>query len=103
MECAADLGHGLACKGQHEEMVEIHNMIVDRSARMVSRGPKGSFLMPAFFIFMGLGFCGATLFGGRGIASWDFMMGAGFLVFGAILFLYTRFYNRKVFGDRKNV
>ena len=29
MECTADLGHGLACKGQHEEMVEIHNTIVD--------------------------------------------------------------------------
>jgi len=99
LECAADLGHGLACKGKHESMVETYNSIVTRNAAVYSSAEKGGgLIMPAFFAFMGAMLIGSSLYSGRGIASSGVLMGSGFLVFGVIFLLY----NRKVLGSRTN-
>jgi len=52
--CAADLDHGLACKGKHEEAVQILNGLVARSAKVYSVTPKSRFIAPLFYGFMGL-------------------------------------------------
>ena len=102
MECAADLGHGLACKNRHEKTVEMHNMIVERSARMVTRAPKGSFLLPVFFVFVGIGLSAMVFFTDRRASGWDYLVSIGFVVFGVILLIYVRAYNRRVYGNQAN-
>jgi len=91
--CAADLDHGLACKGKHEEAVQILNGLVARSAKVYSVTPKSRFIAPLFYGFMGLIF---AIFGYAqgGIVNLPFLMGIGFLVFAAV----TYFFNRNAYG-----
>jgi hypothetical protein len=97
-ECAADLGHGLACKGQHESMVETLNTMITRNATAYSAAEKGgSFILPAFLGFIGVILIGQTLYAGRGLTSFGVLLGGGFIVFGVVFLLY----NRRVFGPRK--
>lgn len=94
-ECAEDLGHGLACKGRHEPDVELLNSIVARSARVYSVTPRSRYIAPLFGGFMGLVFLGYGFVGGGRTFGFLSLMGAGFLVYAVVLFLF----NRRAFGE----
>ncbi|WP_140918622.1 hypothetical protein [Limnobaculum xujianqingii] len=85
-ECANDLGHGLACAGKHEEVVETYNTIIQRNARVYSAAPKNILIAPIFYLFMGLVF---AYFGYKdgSMTNLPFIMGAGFIVFGIVIFV----------------
>lgn len=61
MECAADLGHGLACKTAHVAEVENLNALITRSTRITTANTKGKFLVPMFYAFLGATFLGYGL------------------------------------------
>ena len=98
MECAADLGHGLACKGTHEEMVETYDMIVSKNARVYGSASRNTLIAPVFYAFMGVLFAGYALLSGNGVASFLSLMGLGFLVFAAVVYRA----NRKTFGGDRD-
>ncbi|MDH5180304.1 MAG: hypothetical protein OEZ39_13425 [Gammaproteobacteria bacterium] len=98
MECATDLGHGLACKGIHETEVNNLNMIVSKSAEIYSAAPKNTMIAPFFYLFMGLVFAGFGYFSMGGVTDLPFVMGIGFIVFGIVVFVR----NRAIFGVKKN-
>lgn len=89
-DCAIDLGHGLACKGEHEDMVNTYHAIVDTSANIYSAAPKNAWLAPIFLVLMGSVFAVFGLLSKQGFASLGFVMGCGFALFGAVLLLRTR-------------
>ena len=93
MECAADLGHGLACKASHIAEVENLNALITRSTRITTANTMGKFLVPAFYGFMGLTFLGYGLVNSRA-SSFSIVMGVGFLAFA----LFTLTTNLKAFG-----
>lgn len=98
MECATDLGHGLACKGVHEESVKKINNIIEKNAKIYSAAPKNTLIAPTLYLFMGLVF---TYFGytsRQGFQSLPFIMGAGFIVFSVVVFIV----NKKLFGNVKD-
>jgi len=55
-QCASDLGHRLACKREHEKVVESTNTLVSRNIRISSINMRGSFIVPSFYAFMGAAF-----------------------------------------------
>ena len=93
-DCVTDMGHGLACKGTHEDMVETYHSIVSRSARIYQTYPRGSLIAPAFYLAMGLLFIGYAVMSGDGPRSFLFLMGCGFIVFAVVFYRF----NRKAFG-----
>ena len=96
-DCAADLGHGLACKDKHEPQVEALNMIIEKNTKLYTDAPKNVLIAPIFYLFMGLVFC---IFGAQtrdGFTSLSFVMGLGFVVFAAVVFIR----NRAVFEGQK--
>lgn len=96
IDCATDLGHGLACKGLHEERVNDLEMIISKNATAFKDASKNIYIMPVFYLFMGLVFCGYSIYNGGSITEFSFVMGAGFIVFGTILLVR----NRKIFSDK---
>ena len=92
-DCANDLGHGLACKGEHEEMVETYNMIIERNAKVYTSAPKNILIAPIFYAFMGAVFVWTGLTSRQGVTSFIFILGAGFIVFAIVMYLR----NRKLF------
>lgn len=93
-ECSTDMGHGLACKGMHEEDVEAINSLIDNNKKAFSSGPKATLFGPAFNVFMGILF---MYYGyGKGVMSLPFLLGAGFLVLGVATYIYNTAYFKKV-------
>lgn len=93
MECAADLGHGLACKSSHIAEVENLNALITSSTRITTTNTRGKFLAPAFYGFMGLTFLGYGLMSTRA-SIFGIVMGIGFLAFA----IFTLAANLKAFG-----
>lgn len=93
IECAADLGHGLACKNAHVAEVESLNTLITRNTRITIVNTRGRFLVPAFYAFLGLAFLGYGLASSRS-SSFTIVMGVGFLAFA----LVTLAANLKAFG-----
>ena len=89
-DCAADLGHGLACRDRHEQQVEAMNMIIEQSARIYSSAPKNILIGPIFFLFMGLLFAGFGLFSPNGISAFPLLLGVGFMLFAGVAFVRSR-------------
>lgn len=98
MDCAADLGHGLACKGKHEEMVETYDMIVSKNARVYGNASRNTLIAPAFYAFIGALFLSYGLLSGDGVVSFLSLMGLGFLVYAALVFRA----NRKTYGRERS-
>jgi len=96
-ECATDLGHGLACKGVHEEMVETYNTIIQGNAKAYENVGKNSLILPIFYLFMGLVFAGYGYFSKQGMTGLPFVLGIGFIVFAVISFIR----NQATFGANK--
>jgi hypothetical protein len=97
-DCAVDLGSGLACKGAHEQRVKDLEMIISSNAKAYRSAPRNMFLMPVFFVFMGLVFAGYSLYNGRPMSHVSVVMGGGFIVFGILNFLVSR----KIFVNDKS-
>jgi hypothetical protein len=93
MECAADLGHGLACKTAHIAEVENLNALITRNTRITTINTKGKYLVPVFYAFLGATFLGYGLASSRA-SGFSIVMGAGFLAFA----LFTLAANLKAFG-----
>lgn len=85
-DCAADLGHGLACRGLHEqEVASVHDLVsLNINATRSGRTRLNWFLVPIFNLFLGLVFAGFGLFGPRAPNVFFMIFGAGFLLFGVI-------------------
>jgi hypothetical protein len=84
MECAVDVGNGLACKNLHEASVTDLNGLIERNLRVQQLGAKAKFLMPSFYLLLGL------LFALQGIDSasvFSQMMGYAFLLYGVLMLL----------------
>ncbi len=92
-DCATDLDHGLACTGTHEERVNDLEMIISRNATAFKDASKNIYIVPVFYIAMGLIFGGYSLYEGRGVSHFSFVLGAGFIIFGVVLLVR----NRKIF------
>ena len=90
MECASDMGHGLACKNVHEQQVESLNALFLRGARIQGAVGKSKYVAPAFNIFMGLVFAGYGMTTPAGITNMLTILGLGFLVFGVLIFVTNR-------------
>lgn len=95
-QCVTDLGHGLACKNRHEDDVEAINNLIENNKKTYEAQPKGSLIMPIFYVFMGLVFVYFAYKDGRGIGSMPFIMGAGFILFGIAIFAYNQLYLGKI-------
>ena len=89
-ECAVDLDHGIACKNKHEQRVNDLEMIISSNAKAYKNAPRNMYLMPAFFIFMGVIFAGFSLYNGRSLSHVSVVMGFGFVVFGVLNFIVSR-------------
>lgn len=92
-ECAIDLGHGIACLNKHEVEVENLNMIIRKNTKVYATASKSTLIGPVFYLFMGLVFAGFGYFSRGGVTDLPFVLGVGFIVFGAVLFIH----NRKIF------
>lgn len=95
-ECATDLGHGLACKGKHEDQVNTLEMIISQSAKIYAVTPKTRNAAPLFYGFMGGVFAGFGLLNGNGVTDFLFIMGAGFIAFA----IYIYVYNKKAYAPK---
>ena len=95
-DCLTDLGHGLACKGVHEELVESYNTIISKNAKAYDNVEKNVIVAPLFYLFMGIVFAG---FGYHkyGTTNLIFILGVGFIVFSVIV--YRR--NKAMFQSEK--
>jgi hypothetical protein len=89
-ECATDLGHGLACRGVHEQAVEAINTLMVRSNRIQRMAPRTQYIVPAFMGFMGIAFGGYGLFGLRHPDPFLIILGAGFATYAAVLLVANR-------------
>ncbi|MGB7815740.1 MAG: hypothetical protein WBL28_05250 [Methylotenera sp.] len=93
-DCCTDLGDGLACKEVHEEEVKHLNSLIQNSKRAYTSAPKASLFGPVFNIFMGLVF---VYFGfKKGLDSFLFILGAGFVIYGVAALIYNTKYFKKV-------
>lgn len=91
MECAADIGNGLACKGKCEEQVAKINKIIDSNPQMVSKVNASLWRNFVFLVTAGLLFVAM----GTLLMTRDYGMGAIIAALGAVfilrgVFSYTR-------------
>lgn len=92
-ECAVDLGHGLACRGAHEQRVTQLDHIISRNAQIQATAGRARYLAPIFLCFMGAVFTGYGLvYERRG--NFTLLLGLGFLAYGVYAFAV----NRRAFG-----
>jgi hypothetical protein len=85
-ECAADLGHGLACRGSHESAVEALNQITLRARRVQATSTKARYVAPTFHTAMGLLFLGWGLFSGPRFTFLS-LLGGAFLIYAFVIFV----------------
>lgn len=96
-ECSTDMGHGLACKGVHEEMVETYHSIIQRNTKMYQNVGANIIIAPIFYLFMGLVFAGYGYYSSKGVTGLSFVLGVGFIIFSIIHFVR----NKATFGATK--
>ncbi|AXX98764.1 hypothetical protein [Profundibacter amoris] len=89
-DCAADLGHGLACKGVHEDKVTSLNQITTKSAEIYNAAPKNALIAPLFVLAMGAIFIGSGFYYGIGRSTLSTTMGVLFAVYGLVMLVRNR-------------
>ena len=94
-DCVADRGHGLACRGKHEEQVDSLNLMIARNALVQSTSRKAKYVAPAFTAFMGAIFLSFGYLH-EGLHGFLVPLGVGFLGYSVVIFLV----NRRAFGQR---
>jgi hypothetical protein len=96
-ECTTDLGHGIACKGKHENEVTSINMIIEKNAQIYGAASKNSLATPIFYLAMGLVFAGYGLFSNNGARSFSIILGSVFIVWGIVVWKQSK----KLFPSKK--
>lgn len=89
-DCAADLGHALACKHKHEQEVETLKFILNRSVKIYTAMPKAGYLSPVFYLVTGLIFIWFGYSGEESLINLPFIMGSGFVIFAIATYLYHK-------------
>lgn len=89
-ECAADLGHGLACKGKHEQEVENVQAMISRATQVQSTNTTYKYMSPIFFLVIGSIFFCSGLFLNNRSSTFTMILGAAFLIYSAYLFVVVR-------------
>lgn len=98
-ECVADLGHAVSCRGNCEYTANLLHAQLVRSSVALQTQRKNRFLVPAFFIVMGLVFM--LLAGDEGFGvNLGTVMGSGFITFGIIVALIGQRYAKEL--DKSN-
>jgi len=92
-DCAADLEHGLACRGKHEQNVADLNAMVLRASRVQATTRGARYVAPAFTAFLGVMFVGYGYFK-EGLSGFLLPLGVGFLVYSTAVFIA----NRRAYG-----
>jgi len=92
-ECAVDLGHGISCRGTHEQRVEEIEQLISRNALVQRTAGGAKYVAPAFLLFMGAVFTGYGLLYAR-TGKFIVVLGIGFLVYGA----YSVIVNRRAYA-----
>lgn len=88
-DCAADLGHGLACRGVHEADVEAVHALVVRNIAATREGANrvNWFTVPLFLAVMGAAFVAYGLTGPRAPNVITLGLGAAFLLYAGVVFV----------------
>jgi hypothetical protein len=94
-ECAADLDHGLACRGKHEQNVVSLNSMVVRASQVQATTIRAKYVTPVFTAFMGVMFLGYGYLK-QALAIFLLPLGLGFLVYSLVIFIT----NRRAYGRR---
>lgn len=97
VECAHDLGHGLACKNEHEQQVETLNSLIEKNAEIYDSAPTNTLIAPLFYACMGALFVWFGVQSRGGFGSFSSLMGIGFIIFAIVVFIR----NRMLFGKPK--
>jgi hypothetical protein len=84
------MGHGLACKGVHEELVTLQHSIFQVSARAVSAAPRNVFIGPLFLITLGALFAWFGYSADGSTSPFLLFVGCLFFVYGCITFIRNR-------------
>ncbi len=93
-DCATDTEAGLACD-QHIEKIKDVELVIDRNIKTIKDAPVNTFIAPAFFLIMGIGFIVAGLTAHK-ISPFTIFMGVGFSLFSAVTFIRYR----KIFKNK---
>lgn len=94
-ECATDIGGGLACSDECAQTARDSIDLVKRTVESQKDFRKGGALIgPMFFLFMGLGFIGFSLYK-KGFGEFGYLFGGLFVFFGLIFFMYNRRYMKR--------
>jgi len=84
------MGHGLSCKGDHEITVQSYHDMLDRNRRVMAAAPRNIVLAPVFYAFLGFVFVAWGLSSPRGFRDFTFILGCGFVAFGALAYRQAR-------------
>ncbi len=93
--CAVDLGQGLACKDDHEDLVADYNKLIEKNIKVFSGQGSNTLLAPAFLLVFGLILMWGGIESNKGMTSFGFLLGLASAVFS--YFVYRR--NKEVFGS----
>ncbi len=88
-DCATDLGHGLACKNNHEEIVEGFHRINQYSAKSI-KPSLGQYSAVAFLVLAGLAYLWLAYTKNSGWYSFPVILGTIFIAFGLLLLVRIR-------------
>lgn len=88
--CVVDMGHGLSCMGEHEITVKCYHDMLDRNRLAIAAAPRNIVLAPAFYAFLGFVFVAWGLSSPRGVKDFTFILGCGFVAFGALAYRQAR-------------
>lgn len=89
-ECAADLGHGLACKGTHEAAVEQLHNLVERNSRIAKVNSFAKYTWSIVFTFMGLVVMSIAANGHQPWYSGLYLYGGGCIALAVWLYFMNR-------------
>jgi len=89
-DCAADLGHGIACRGKHEQRAEEIEYLISKNSD-ATRAAKNSYRTGVLFLgFIGVVFTGYGLFGRTEMSWLSILIGGGFLMSALVAFIQSR-------------
>ncbi|HEX8242269.1 MAG TPA: hypothetical protein VF541_02190 [Longimicrobium sp.] len=96
-DCIADLGHGVACRGRHEDEVALLQTLVARNAQASAAMPMARLVGPLIYLVLGGMFLAFGLMSIDDAVNPVSLIGAMFIVFGVVIY----FVNRKAYGTRR--
>lgn len=95
-DCANDTGNGLACE-KHIQRVNDINDLIERNITAIKDAPVNILIEPIFTVLLGSSFVVSGLFLVKKMQPYLILLGAGFILYGIIIFIR----NRKIFNRNK--